>query len=292
MKNLTLLFAVLIVMGSCHNYKKDAQNLLVVKDSLLVETEIKDSSILNFLNGYNEIQANLDSIKKIEEMVTIQSTQGQELSAGQKMLILEDIQLINNLLQKNKEQISSLQSKYKNSNFKVGKLEKMVAEFEIMLESIKVQNQEKDTEIYTLKNEVQNLNLNIGQLSEKISSIESDIREKEQTIESQINEMNLVHFAIGSARELKEVGILQKTGGFLGIGRTPTIESDFNREYFTPVDIREFDFIPLMTKKAKLLSVHSAASFHISGEKTADTLFIDNKSEFWKATKFLLILAE
>ncbi len=168
----------------------------------------------------------------------------------------------------------------------------MVAEFEIMLESIKVQNQEKDTEIYTLKNEVQNLNLNIGQLSEKISSIESDIREKEQTIESQINEMNLVHFAIGSARELKEVGILQKTGGFLGIGRTPTIESDFNREYFTPVDIREFDFIPLMTKKAKLLSVHSAASFHISGEKTADTLFIDNKSEFWKATKFLLILAE
>ena len=106
---------------------------------------------------------------------------------------------------------------------------------------------------------------------------------------TQTNEMNRVFFAFGSTEELKEAGILQKSGGFFGIGKTLVIEQDFNQEYFTPADIRDFDFIPLMVKKANLLSIHSAASYHISGEKNADTLFIDNKNEFWKATKYLII---
>jgi hypothetical protein len=46
-----------------------------------------------------------------------------------------------------------------------------------------------------------------------------------------------------------------------------------------------------MVKKAEIISVHPAGSFHISGGKrTADTLYIDNKAEFWKASKYLVIL--
>lgn len=292
MKNLIFLFAVLIVMTSCHNYKEDTQNLLVEKDSILIESKIKDSSILDFLDGYNQIQANLDSIKKMEKMVTIQSNTGKELDVNQKILILEDIQLINELLQKNREQITMLQNRLKSSAKKIGKLEAV----ELMLTNLENLNQnmkqEKDAEIFKLNTEIQNSNLNVSQLSEKIIAIETDNKQKAETIKTQTKEINQAFYTVGSTKELRDEGILLKTGGFLGIGRTPIIENDFNQENFTAVDIRDFDYFPLMMKSANLLSVHSPASFHISGEKNADTLFIDNKSEFWKATNYLVILAD
>jgi hypothetical protein len=70
------------------------------------------------------------------------------------------------------------------------------------------------------------------------------------------------------------------------------MKKDFNREYFSQVDIRSFTVLPLMVKKARVISVHPATSYHITGVKTADTLFIDDSSEFWKASKYLLLVVD
>ena len=43
--------------------------------------------------------------------------------------------------------------------------------------------------------------------------------EKEQIIAQQIAEANKVYYIIGSYDELKEAGIVTKTGGFIGIGK-------------------------------------------------------------------------
>jgi hypothetical protein len=47
-----------------------------------------------------------------------------------------------------------------------------------------------------------------------------------------------------------------------------------------------------MAKKAKLITVHPVESYHISGKKSADTLFIDNSADFWKASKYLVVLTD
>lgn len=47
-----------------------------------------------------------------------------------------------------------------------------------------------------------------------------------------------------------------------------------------------------MVKKARVVSVHPSESFHITGDKRADTLFVDNAQEFWKASKYLLIVLD
>lgn len=111
-------------------------------------------------------------------------------------------------------------------------------------------------------------------------------------IEWQTLKLNEAYYAIGNAKELKDVGLIERSGGVLGVGRTSTIKEDFNSEYFTEIDIREFNYIPLMVKSAEVLSVHPEGSFHISGRKTADTLFIDNKADFWKAARYLVILTK
>ena len=107
---------------ACHDYKKDTERLSARIDSLQTEAGIKDSSIVGFLNDFNEIQANLDSIKRLEDLVTVRSAQGREMSPQQRRLIVEDIELISSLLQENKKLTDSLQQKLNNTNFRIGKL--------------------------------------------------------------------------------------------------------------------------------------------------------------------------
>ncbi len=289
--NKLLVFVLgILLFSACHNYKKDAQRLAMMRDSIEKEAAYKDSSIVDLLGDFNEIQINLDSIKELEKMVTVQSKTQGELSSTQKQRILEDIMLINELLQKNKALIRSLQGKLLNSNYKIGELEGTLNQLQSMVNNLETEMQGKNEVIMTLAAEVEKLNVNVSTLREKIAKVENENQQKSDTIDSQTARLNRAYYVFGSLKELKENEIIEKSGGVLGMGKTPVIKKDYNREYFTEIDIRNLNYIPLMVKKAKLVSVHPIESYHFSGEKSADTLFIDNRADFWKASKYLVII--
>jgi len=292
MKKLLVLLLAVAAFSACHNYKKDSERLMMVRDSLQQETAFRDSSIVGFLNDFSEIQANLDSIKKIEKLVTVQSNSGRELNTSQKQMILEDIALLNDLLKRNKELTASLQKKLKDANFKIGNLEGTIKELQLMVANLEAQAQEKDEEIVVLKEDVRKLNVDISSLNEKINVVETESQQKSQTIQSQTVALNKAYYAFGTVKELKDNGVIEKSGGVIGMGKTPVIKKDFNRDYFTEIDIRNFDYLRLMAKKVKVISVHPAGSYHITGKKSSDTLFIDNSAEFWKASKYLVVIVD
>jgi len=282
-------FILITALFGCQHRQQQIDRLSIVRDSLAQVASEKDSAIMEFLAGFNEIQSNLDSIKTVEKLVTVTSTQHGELKSTQKRQILEDISLLNQLLQRNKQMVASLQNKLSGATSKIRELQGMVAEFEKMVANLNTQIQSKDAEIAQLTQDVQRLNIDVSQLTTQVQQVTQENQEKAQTIENQTVALNKAYYAVGTVKELKENNVLEKEGGVLGVGRTLKMKKDFNRDYFTEVDIRKFAFLPLMVKKAKVVSVHPAGSFHISGNKSADTLFIDNSSEFWKVSKFLLI---
>ena len=292
MRKYLILILTVTFFSSCHNYKKDAEQLVMERDSLNRESAMKDSSIVEYLSDFNDIMATLDSIKVVEELVTVQQAQQREMSYSQKQKIIEDINLLNELLQKNKEQVASLQKKLNNSNYRIGKLNAMVAELEQMVNNLEKQVEAKDSEIARLSLDVQNLSKDVVQLNEKISVMESESQEKSNTIETQIRELNQAFYVVGSREELKDNSVIERTGGFLGIGKSSEIREDFNKDVFTEIDLRDLEIVPLNVKKAEVISVHPAGSFHISGEKTADTLYIDNKTQFWSVSRYLVVVAQ
>lgn len=292
MKKLFILVVGIAALSSCHNYKKDAQVLTMQKDSLERVTAYRDSSIASLLSDFSAIQANLDSIKNVEKIVSVESAGNRELNASQKKMILEDIALLNDLLQRNKAMVASLQQKLKNANLKIADLEKTIQGLEQMVASLEAQSQEQNAKIADLTEEVKKLNVDISQLNQKIKVVETESEQKSQTIATQTVELNKAYYAFGTTKELKENGVIEKSGGVIGMGKTAVMKKDFNKGYFTEIDIRSFKYVPLMSKKAKLISVHPDGSYHISGKKSADTLYIDNPAEFWKASKYLLILTD
>ena len=271
-----------LVLVSCGQHKKEIARMQSKQDSIAQLGVQKDNSILEFIGAMNEIQTNLDSIKTIEKIVSVQATPGAELKAEAKKRILEDIAQINNLLQKNKELVKSLQGKLRASNVKIKELENMIS-------LLNKQLVEKDGEIARLNQELENLHINVANLNQKIETIttesEKTIGEKNKTINEQTIAMNTAYYAFGTKKELTEKNVIEKEGGVLGMGKTIKMKKDFNRDYFMKIDIREFNQLPLNTKKAKIITTHPADSYHFVGVKTIESLVIDKPEEFWKASK-------
>jgi septal ring factor EnvC (AmiA/AmiB activator) len=288
MKKLIFILSV-VVLASC-GHKKEIARMQSKQDSISNVGVQKDNTILEYIGAMNQIQMNLDSIKTLEKMVSVQTAPGVEMKEEAKTRILEDIALINNLLQKNKELVKSLQSKLRSSNQRIVELEKMI-------ELLNKQISEKDDEIAGLKGQLEKLNFDVASLNQKIETItqesEQTIKAKEETINTQTSELNTAYYAFGTKKELEEKNVIEKEGGVLGMGKTIQLKKDFNRDFFMKIDIREFTQLPLNTKKAKMVTVHPLGTYHFMGnDKKVEGLVIDKPEEFWKASKYLLLVVE
>ncbi len=103
--------------------------------------------------------------------------------------------------------------------------------------------------------------------------------------------INTAFFVAGTKKELKEHGILDMEGGFIGIGRVKTLSDNASLEFIVPIDIDVTDIIELNGKKAELITPHPIDSYTLTYDKDKNItmLGISNKLHFWQETNYLAI---
>lgn len=287
MKKLTVIVtAVLMSIGSltftsCKNDEQKALNpladsLAAVNGNLSGKLNEKEAALQEFIASFNEIQENLNAIKDKEKIVTDQ-TKGSDVKSKQGQ-IKEDIQSIYDLMAKNKNRINSLTKKLKDSNLKLEGLEKMI-------ENLQNTINQKDTEIADLKTRIEGMNIELTNLNTNYQAVEQESAGKTEII-------NTAFYAIGTTKELKEKKVISREGGFIGLGKTTTVSSDFNKDYFTKVNIEQVLSINIGAKKAKVITTHPKGSYKLVGEKPVEKLEITNPKEFWSASKYLVIVID
>lgn len=288
MKKLPFILVALLILGSCQQKKLD--RMQEVQDSLQQVAANKDSAITDFIGTMNQIQANLDSIKKLEEIVDIESQSSSEPQSTTRQKVLRDIAMINELLKINRELIASQQKKMDFSSHKMNEMQEM-------LNMMSTQMETKDAEIVALQTELQKLQLNITDLNQDLMAAQERteeqarlLEEKTGTIDQQTSALNTAYYVFGTAKELVENGIVEKEGGFLGIGRTLKFRKDFNPDLFTKINIREVDEISLNSKKAKVVTTHPASSYELIGDDMVEKLVITDADRFWETNKYLVIV--
>ena len=70
-------------------------------------------------------------------------------------------------------------------------------------------------------------------------------------------------------------------------------DNDFNKDYFTQIDIRTDKEIKLFSKSAKLLTTHPEGSYTLAKDaKGQYILKITNPNEFWSVSRYLVVLVK
>ncbi len=291
-KLLTLLMAVctLALVASCSTKKEKEQEAAdpntATIDSLrqaLAQSQNESSDMIETLS---QIQDGFDQINEAEGVVNVESRQGER---GNKQRILDNMALIQNKLKLNRELIANLQQQLRTSNQSdartKAKLEEMVSNFNKQLE-------EKSREIEDLRAQLAEKDIKIAEQGEQINSLNSSVNdltqkneEKARTVAAQDKELNTAYYVFGTKRELKEQRILRRNDVLKG--------NDFNKDYFTSIDLRVTKTIKLYSKSAKLMTNHPAGSYSLDKDAQGQyTLRITNPQAFWSVSRYLVIVVK
>ncbi len=289
---IALVFPVIILASGCNQKNAEIASLKAKNDSLMAIGFVKDSTVIDFVDAFNSIQANLDSIKMKENVINKTVGSSSEIKTKSKDQINSDINMIYKMQQENRIMVAQLRSKLKNSGVHAAGLEKMI-------ENLSKQIEEKDVQIAQLKDDLTKVNIQVTDLNTKVVDLNANVdnlntanQQKQQEIEAKTAELNTAYFIVSTPYDLEKKKIVTKAGGFIGLGKSKGLAPDMDKSYFTRVDITKLNAIPIMTAKATVLTKHPKNSYYLTGKKLSDSLIITNQVQFWSLSKVLVVSAK
>lgn len=242
-------------------------------------TNFNDSLML--LMG--DIYIGLDSINTQEGLLYNMGTGD---SADRRAEIRRNLSSIKARLAANRQLLSTMEKKLKASGNENSVQAKTIAQLRQHIESQDAKIAQLESELSQAKGQIENLNTQVAETQEQVK-VETAAKEEAQaaTVAAE-NEANKVYYAIGSNKELKNKGLLEKK--FLGA--TKVLKGDFDASYFVTADKRTLTSIPTNAKKVKIWTNMPEGSYRIVGEKDGPkTIEITNPDKFWSLTSHLII---
>lgn len=268
------------VLAGCTNVKREKE-LTARNDSLTVALNEKNVALDQAMQAIADIQEGFRVINEAEGRVAIQSQGAEGITDAQRLK--EDILFIQQKMADNRKQIEDLQKKLKAGGAETANLRKVLANLQKELEA-------KVASIAALQSDLARKNIRIAELDSAVVMLTGDVNAlqeitdaQQEVIEQQITQLNTAWYVYGTAKELKEQNIL-KDGKVLS-------STEFNKNYFTEIDVRDDKVFPLYAKRAKLLTAHPEGSYEfVKDEEKLLTFRIVDADAFWSVSRYMVIL--
>ncbi len=287
MKKIFMAIAVVaatLTAVSCNQKELEQQKMTI--DSLQGIVDSKDSEIDGLFAMLNEIEDNLSMINSKYSNVQEMRRNNTEGSYDHKKEITDQMSAIESMMSANKQKIAQL-------NSRVNKLNSKNADLQAYITRLEERSAQQEAQIAELLTELENNKVVIKGLNKNVTELTASNQEKDQYIARQIADANRAYFVVGTYSELKEAGIVAKTGGFIGIGRKQGTVADMNTERFTEIDRTKVSTININKKKAMVISQHPENSYELVADPddsgVTAYLRILNPSQFWKYTDYLVV---
>lgn len=269
-------------MMSCQERKSAAVEAdTTEKDSLLRVINQKDNEMNDMLAVFNEIQEGFRIINAAEgQMAVIKDGE----STNKSELLKESMRSIQQAMEHNRNLITKLRQQIRESSLRSDQMK-------ITLENFMEELKEKDEQLRNLQSELERKDIHIAELdqavldlNEDISSLKEESSSKSQTINTQDKMLNTAWYVFGTKKELQDQSIYDK-------GKV--LQSNFNKNYFTKIDIRVDKEIKLYSKSAQMLTSHPAGSYTLQQDGNKQYILrITNPQSFWSTSKYLVVLVK
>jgi chromosome segregation ATPase len=271
-----------LALASCSEGQQKTDTALSQRvDSLSQIIAQKDNEINDMMSTFGEIEEGFRAISEAQDRVAVaKSGEG----ANTKERLRENIQFIQNTMKQNKELINKLKQQLRESSVKGDALRKLV-------DSMQKELEDKEQQMQQLRAELDSKEIHIMELDEQVANLNNDVAElttentqRAETISTQDKQLNTAWFVFGTKNELKEQQILVD-------GKV--LQSSFNKEYFTKIDIRVDKEIKLYSKSAEILTSHPSSSYTLQRDANKQyVLRITDPQLFWSTSKYLVVLVK
>lgn len=283
MRKIVFVALAALMMVACSEKKNDNTVSVVDMriDSLQRVIDQKDNELNDVMSTFNEIQEGFRLIEAAERNVTIVKD-GEATNKSEQ--IRQSIRNIQQRMQHNRELIARLQQQVREGSTRSEELRRAIESFTKELEA-------KNTELQQLRAELEQKDIHIAELDRTVSNLNTDVtnlrqetEQKSETISEQDKQLNTAWYVFGTKKELQGQNIYRK-------GKV--LQSSFNKNYFTKIDIRVDKEIKLYSKSAEIMTNHPAGSYTLLPDAQKQyVLRITNPQQFWSASKYLVVVVK
>ena len=272
---LSALVVVLLMLTACgKNSKQEEERQKELTELQTLRTQVAEQDSL-----INLVIQNFAQIQQLEGMISLDSNS--EVPQSQRAKIEDNLRLINEKLESNRQTIDLLNKKLAQSGNKNSSLQRTIGTLQEQLNA-------KNAEILDLTEELKRKNYAIGVLDSMVTGLSNNVENLSKTSAAQQAELdrqdaalNTVRYCIGTSRDLKDMNIVRNG---------EVVTEGYQSDYFTQIDLRKVTSIPLYEKRAELKTKHPQSSYKlVKGEDKMLTLEITNPKEFWSLSKILVI---
>ena len=278
-QSLSLTFSALVLsllmLTACNkNNQEDQERQDELTELQALRTQVAEQDSL-----INMVIQNFAQIQQLEGMISLNGND--ELPQSQRAKIEDNLRLINEKMESNRQTIALLNKKLAQSGNKNTSLQRTIGTLQEQLNA-------KNAEILDLTEELKRKNYAIGVLDSMVTGLSNNVENLSKTsaaqqaeLERQDAALNTVRYCIGTSRDLKDMNIIRNG---------EVVTEGYQSDYFTQIDLRRVTSIPVYAKKAELKTKHPKSSYRlVKGEDKMLTLEITNPQEFWSLSKILVV---
>lgn len=287
-KNLLYFGIGALLLASCSGNGKKAE-----QDSIAdLTAEYKEATSYNdsLLLLMGDIYTGLDSINMQEGLLY---NMGSGDSPDRRAEIRQNLSNIKARLAANRQLLESMEAKLASSGNENSVMKKTIAQLKDRIASQDQKIAQLESDLQNAKGQIETLNTQVAEGQEQLKTetaaketAQAEAKEANEQAIQAANEANRVFYAIGSNKELKKKGLLEKK--FLGA--TKILKGDFDASYFVAADKRDLKSIPTSAKKVKIWTNMPEGSYRIVGEKDGPkTIEITDPAKFWSLSSHLII---
>ena len=259
------------------------------------------------------LKAQVDSLQQITQQLSENKTE-----------MIASISYYENSLAQIDETLAKIAANQQQLNLQKGEInskETTVEAIQERIASLKQMMEEARTKIITLDRNLLQLRKQNGAKSEEIlaldqqlkaatqslvdkeaemialqATLEAEIADLGQALKEQIsvstdlqNTLNRVFYYVGESKDLQEKGIVNKEGGFIGLGKVKMVNANADASLFKQGSKLTLEAIELNQRQATLISNHPDGSYEFIGTDKVERLKIVDKQAFWKDSNYLVI---
>jgi hypothetical protein len=138
---------------------------------------------------------------------------------------------------------------------------------------------------------VDSLHTQVNGLTATVQEREDTLHTRDSQLEDRRRELATVYYVVGKKDDLKKSGVIQSSGGVLGLGKTVLPAANPDPAAFTALDTDQSQTIHIAAKEARVISAQPMSSYQLvpTGANELE-LRILNPLEFRKIKQVVILL--
>lgn len=279
---------ILLLLAACNTGNNSSDALLTLvheRDSLMAESSLQRERLDKINSMVSTINSVLDSIAIQENMLFIDPESEIQVSRND---AIKNLARYEQVLKSQRDRIEKLKHEAGMRSDSVGLggmiavLQQQLAAKDRQIAQLKTELAKKDVDISRLRREIASQQTRIDEQTNTIVQLDKATKAQGEALVRQDEIINSGYVIVGTKKDLERKGVIKK--------KRLIPESALDKNKFARVDIRKYREVTFSAKKPKILTDMPQSAYSLTTDGSGNfTLHINNATDFWRISNYLII---